>query len=159
MIEKTIYFFIHIYYFILFVIRLNNWTIEKICNKYRKHRKSYVSFQLSILAALKIFAISLSKYFLGCFFRFAKQFVKLELLYIVGSALESWNLKVRKRSTLATQFMAIPVVEFSREGYKIRKVIGWKSSVVKWNHWILRIGVMRRCQKCQNFTFNINFLR
>ena len=29
--------------------------------------------------------------------------------------------------------MAIPVVEFSREGYKIRKVFGYKSTVVKCN--------------------------
>jgi hypothetical protein len=29
------------------------------------------------------------------------------------------------------QIMAIPVVEFSREGYKIRKVFGKKSTVVK----------------------------
>ena len=43
--------------------------------------------------------------------------------------------------------MAILVVEFSREGYKIRKVFGSKSTVGKWNYWILRIGVVGSCQK------------
>ena len=43
--------------------------------------------------------------------------------------------------------MAIPVVEFSREGYKIRKVLSLKSTVVKLNYWILRIGVVASCQK------------
>ena len=37
--------------------------------------------------------------------------------------------------------MAVPVVEFSWEGYKIRKVFGQKSTVAKWNNWILWIGV------------------
>jgi hypothetical protein len=37
--------------------------------------------------------------------------------------------------------MAIPVVEFSREGYKIRKV------VVKWNCHIWRMGVLASSQK------------
>ena len=43
--------------------------------------------------------------------------------------------------------MVIPVVEFSREGYKIRKIFGKKSTVVAWNYWILRIGVVSSCQK------------
>ena len=43
--------------------------------------------------------------------------------------------------------MAIPVAEFSREGYKIRKVFGKKSTVVKWNYQLLIIGVMSSCQK------------
>ena len=43
--------------------------------------------------------------------------------------------------------MTIPVVEFSREGYKIRKVFDLKSNVVKWNYQI-----------CQNLTFKVNFL-
>jgi hypothetical protein len=42
--------------------------------------------------------------------------------------------------------MAIPVLEISREGYKIRKIFGWKSAVVKWNHCILKIGVVASCQ-------------
>ena len=53
--------------------------------------------------------------------------------------------------------MAIPVVEFSREGYKIRKVVGWKSTVVKWNHWILQIGVMGRSQNVPKFNFQSQF--
>ena len=30
--------------------------------------------------------------------------------------------------------------------------------IVKWNLWILRIGVMGRCQKSKNLTFKVNFL-
>ena len=47
--------------------------------------------------------------------------------------------------------MAILVVEFSREGFKIRKVFGWKSTLFKWNHWILRTSVMGKCQKVPKF--------
>ena len=54
----------------------------------------------------------------------------------------------KKRSL---QDMAILVVEFSRKGYKIRKVFGYKLTVVKWNHWFLQISVGR--WKCQNLTF------
>ena len=36
--------------------------------------------------------------------------------------------------------MAISLVEFSMEGYKIRKVFGPKKTLVKWNHWILQIN-------------------
>ena len=43
--------------------------------------------------------------------------------------------------------MAIGVVEFSSEGYKIRKVFVGKSTVAKWNYWTLRIGVTASCQK------------
>ena len=43
--------------------------------------------------------------------------------------------------------MAISVLEFSREGYKIRKVFGKNSTVVKWGYRIWRIGVMASCQK------------
>ena len=53
--------------------------------------------------------------------------------------------------------MAIPVVEFSWEGYKIRKVFGQKSTVAKWNNWILWIGVMGRCQKVPKFDFQSQF--
>ena len=42
----------------------------------------------------------------------------------------------------STWIMAFPVVEFSRQGYKIRK-----STVFKWNYQILRIGVMASCRK------------
>jgi hypothetical protein len=45
------------------------------------------------------------------------------------------------------QSMAIPVMEFSREGYKIRKVFGKKSTAVKRNYQILIIAVMASCQK------------
>ena len=45
------------------------------------------------------------------------------------------------------EIMAIPVVEFSKDGYTIRKIFAWKSTVVKWNYWILRIGVVASCQK------------
>ena len=38
--------------------------------------------------------------------------------------------------------MAIPGVEFSWEGCKIRKVLGKKSTIVKCNYQILMIGVM-----------------
>ena len=53
--------------------------------------------------------------------------------------------------------MAIPVVQFSREGYKIEKVFGYKFTVVKWTHWILRIGVMGRCRKVPKFDFQSQF--
>ena len=43
--------------------------------------------------------------------------------------------------------MTIPVVEFSSEGNNIRKVFGYKSTVVKWNYQILIIGVMASCWK------------
>ena len=50
-------------------------------------------------------------------------------------------------SLVGPWIMAIPVVEYSRKGYKIRKVFGKKSTVLKWNYQILRIGVMASCQK------------
>ena len=43
--------------------------------------------------------------------------------------------------------MAIQVVKFLREGYKIRKVFGLELPVVKWNYQILIIGGMLSCQK------------
>ena len=43
--------------------------------------------------------------------------------------------------------MAFQVVEFSSQGYKIRKVFGKKSTVFKWNYQILRIGVMASYKK------------
>ena len=43
--------------------------------------------------------------------------------------------------------MAIPVVQFSMEGYKFEKVFGYKFTVVKWTSWILRIGVMGQVSK------------
>ena len=56
------------------------------------------------------------------------------------------------------RIMATLVVEFSREGYKIRKVFGQKSTVVKWNYQIWRIGVVVSCQKVPNLSFKVNFL-
>ena len=49
--------------------------------------------------------------------------------------------------------MAIPVVEFSREGYKIRKDFDLKSNVVKGNYQIWKPGVVARCQKVPKFDF------
>ena len=43
--------------------------------------------------------------------------------------------------------MAIPVVEFSRGGYKIRKIFWLKINIPIGNQWILRIGVVASCQK------------
>jgi hypothetical protein len=43
--------------------------------------------------------------------------------------------------------MAFPVVEFSRQGYKIRKVFGKKSISSK------------DIKKCKNLTFKVKFLR
>ena len=54
--------------------------------------------------------------------------------------------------------MAIPIVEFSSEKYKIRKKFGKKSTLLKWNHWILQIAVMERCQKVPKFDFQSDFL-
>ena len=48
---------------------------------------------------------------------------------------------------LSLTAMAIPVVEFSREGYKIRKDFSLKININKGNHWLLRIGVVTSCQK------------
>ena len=42
---------------------------------------------------------------------------------------------------------AIPAVEFSREGYKFKKNFGYRSTIVQWNLWILRIGVVSIFQK------------
>ena len=50
-----------------------------------------------------------------------------------------------------TSIIAVLVVEFSR------KVFGWKSTVVKWNHLILKIGVTGRCQKVQKLDFQSQF--
>ena len=79
----------------------------------------------------------------------------LEDLYFSGNgnarlAVEMFCYKIAK--TMASYFvplegMAMLVLEFSREGYKIKKVFGQKSTVVKWNFWILRIGVLASCQK------------
>ena len=53
--------------------------------------------------------------------------------------------------------MAIPVVKFSRVGYKIGKIFGKRSTVVNWNHWILQIYVMGSCQKVPKFDFQSQF--
>ena len=63
-------------------------------------------------------------------------FIKLYLLFFG-----------RFRKLKAMWVMAILVVEFSREGYKIRKVFGKESTAVQWNCWILRFGVVVSCQK------------
>ena len=43
--------------------------------------------------------------------------------------------------------MVIWVVEFSREGHKIKRIFGQKSISSKENHSILCIGIMWSCQK------------
>ena len=43
--------------------------------------------------------------------------------------------------------MAIRVIEFSSGGYKIRKKFGLRINILKENYWILRIGLVGRCQK------------
>ena len=53
--------------------------------------------------------------------------------------------------------IAIPVMEFSRKGCKKQKSFLIKSNVVKWNHWILRISVMGRCQKVPKSNFQSQF--
>ena len=63
----------------------------------------------------------------------------------------------RKKEICYMSIMAMPIVEFSREEYKIRKVFGWKSTVVKWNYQIWRIGVVASCQKVQKFDFQSQF--
>ena len=47
--------------------------------------------------------------------------------------------------------MAVRVVEFSSGGYRIGKIFCIKINIPETNYWILRIGVMGRCQK-------VNFL-
>ena len=49
--------------------------------------------------------------------------------------------------------MAIPVVEFSRQRYKIGKVFAKKSTVFKWNYWILRIGLRGSLSSLQKSEF------
>ena len=53
--------------------------------------------------------------------------------------------------------MALPVMEFQVQGYKIRKIFGLKINIPKGNYWILRIGVMGRCQKVPKFDFQSQF--
>ena len=54
--------------------------------------------------------------------------------------------------------MAIRVMEFSNGGYKIRKKFAWKSTyLLKENDWILRIGVVGKCQKVPKFDFQSQF--
>ena len=50
--------------------------------------------------------------------------------------------------------MALPVVEFSRQGYKIGKVFPLKSTVVKWNYWIFRIWLMGSLSSLQKSEFS-----
>ena len=57
-----------------------------------------------------------------------------------------WLASKNRSNNLRLCIMATPVVEFSRVGYKIRKVFGKKSTVVKWNYQILITGVMVSCQ-------------
>jgi hypothetical protein len=49
---------------------------------------------------------------------------------------KSFNGTIIVQEITCMKNMVIPVVEFSREGYKIRQIFGIKSTVVKWNHWI-----------------------
>ena len=58
-------------------------------------------------------------------------------------------------SVFLSVVMTIPVVEFSSEGNNIRKVFGYKSTVVKWNYQILIIVVMASCQKLDIILENI----
>ena len=46
---------------------------------------------------------------------------------------------------LASRLRQCRLWSFLREGYKIRKIFGYRSTVVKWNYWILRIGVVASC--------------
>ena len=48
--------------------------------------------------------------------------------------------------------MAIQVVEFSNGGVKNSKDFCLRINMLKGNYWILRIGLMGRCQKHQNLT-------
>jgi hypothetical protein len=50
--------------------------------------------------------------------------------------------------------MVIRVVEFLREGYKIRKIFCLKINMPKGNNSILRIGVM---ESCQNWALDLLF--
>ena len=71
---------------------------RRFCNKYRKHWKSYVGFQLSGQAGLFLAArtenfcnFAKESYCLGFFFIFLFQnSTKLEFLHIVASAVKSW---------------------------------------------------------------------
>ena len=46
----------------------------------------------------------------------------------------------------------------SSPGIQNQKGFCLKINISKGNYWILRIGVMGKCQKCQNLTFKVNFL-
>ena len=49
--------------------------------------------------------------------------------------------------------------EYGNTGYGVSSlgIFCLKIYIPKRNYWILRIGVVGRCQQCQNFTFNVNF--
>jgi hypothetical protein len=53
--------------------------------------------------------------------------------------------------------MAIPVVQFSRQGYKIRKVLGKKLTNPKEIIRILQIVVVGRCQTVPKFDLQSRF--
>ena len=60
----------------------------------------------------------------------------------------------RIKVSCTVYIIAIPVVEFSREGYKIRKVLA-KNQLQ--SNELIEIGVMRRCQKVPKFDFQSKF--
>ena len=49
--------------------------------------------------------------------------------------------------------MALPVMEFQDQGYKIRKLFCKKIDIPKWNYWILRIGLMGSLSSLQKSEF------
>ena len=50
--------------------------------------------------------------------------------------------------------LAVPVVEFSKERYKIRKLFVQKSTYPKENYGLLRIGAVASCRKLGNILEN-----
>ena len=71
----------------------------------------------------------------------------LKLYYVQKLWGKDWKVSLAERGTpvCIMYSMAIPVLEFSSEGYKIRKIFWQKSTVVKWNYWILWIRVVASC--------------
>ena len=61
------------------------------------------------------------------------------------------------KDTMRPWIMAIRVAEFSNGGDRIRKIFCLRINILKGNYWILRIGLMGRCQKVPKLDFQSQF--
>ena len=77
--------------------------------------------------------------------------------FLLSSAkrrLHDWMIQ---RDRANTPPMAMKVVEFSREGYKIREIFGLKSMSSKENYHVLWIEIVASCQKVTKSDFQSQF--